>query len=162
MKNKLSYCDLLIAFQTKCMLINFFIFKEKFAVFLRSDIAYKFKNGGWNAKVKMCKELWVSALAGKTFKEDNDSAIEEHYLFCNHSSAWIYPCTLTNVRFLGKDWVFIREKVFPKQLFFAASGLGQSPHRLSWDKAQINVFQVIKWLTMTLNYIHDLRSYTNS
>ena len=35
----------------------------------------------------MCKELWVSALAGKTVKGDNDSATKEHS-FCNYSSGF--------------------------------------------------------------------------
>ena len=34
----------------------------------------------------MCEHLRVSALTGKRVKEDNDSGIKEHHLFCNHSS----------------------------------------------------------------------------
>ena len=37
-------------------------------------------------KFRMCEHLGVSALTGKRVKEDNDSAIKEHHLFCNHSS----------------------------------------------------------------------------
>ena len=33
----------------------------------------------------MSEHLGVSALTGKRVKEDNDSAIKEHHLFCNHS-----------------------------------------------------------------------------
>ena len=36
----------------------------------------------------MCENLGVSALAGKRVKEDDDSAIKEHHLFCNHSSGF--------------------------------------------------------------------------
>ena len=36
----------------------------------------------------MCEHLGVSALTGKRVKGDNDSAIKEHHLFCNHSSSF--------------------------------------------------------------------------
>ena len=49
MKNKLSYCNFQLVFQTKCKLFNFFTFKDKNIIFLRSDIVYKFKCGGCNA-----------------------------------------------------------------------------------------------------------------
>ena len=49
MRNKLPHCNLRIVFQTKCKLINFFTFKDKIPVFLRSGIFNKFKCGGCNA-----------------------------------------------------------------------------------------------------------------
>ena len=98
MKNKLPHCILQIVFQTKCKLINYFTFKDKIPVFLCSGIVYKFKCGGCNAtyysktkrhfKVRMCEHLGVSALTGKRRKGDNDSAIKEYHLFCNHSSGF--------------------------------------------------------------------------
>ena len=36
----------------------------------------------------MCQQLGVSALAGKRVKGDNDSAIQEHHVFCNHVSGF--------------------------------------------------------------------------
>ena len=36
----------------------------------------------------MCQRLVVSTLNGKTLKGDNDSAVKEHHLFCNHSSGF--------------------------------------------------------------------------
>ena len=36
----------------------------------------------------MCEDLGVSALTGKRVKGDNDFAVKEHYLFCNHSSGF--------------------------------------------------------------------------
>ena len=36
----------------------------------------------------MCERLGVSALTGIGVKGDNDSAIKEHHLFCNHSSGF--------------------------------------------------------------------------
>ena len=98
MENKLPYCNFQIVFQSKSKLINFFTFKDKIPIFLRSGIVYKFKCGGYNAtyygktkrhfKVRMCEHLGVSALTGKRVKGDNDSAIKEHHLFCNHSSGF--------------------------------------------------------------------------
>ena len=79
-------------------MINFFTFKDKIPVFLRSGIVYKFKCGGCNAtyygktkrhfKVKMCERLEDSALIGKGVKGDNNSDIKEHHLSCNHSSGF--------------------------------------------------------------------------
>ena len=34
----------------------------------------------------MCEQLGFFTLTGKGVKGDNDSTIEEHHLFCNHSS----------------------------------------------------------------------------
>ena len=36
----------------------------------------------------MREDLGVSALIGKRVKRDNNSAIKEHNLFCNHSSGF--------------------------------------------------------------------------
>ena len=99
MKNKLPHCNFRIVFQNKCKLISFFTFRDKVPVFLRSGIVYKYKCGGCNAtyydktkrhfKVRMCEHLGVSALTGKRMKRDNDSAIKEHHLFCNHPSGYV-------------------------------------------------------------------------
>ena len=98
MRNKLPHWNLRIVFQTKCKLINFFTFKDKIPVFLRSGIVYKFKCGGCNAtyygktkrhfKIRMCEHLGASALIGKRVKGDNDPAIKEHHLFCNYLSGF--------------------------------------------------------------------------
>ena len=42
MKNKLPYCNIRFVFQTKCKISNFFTFKDKIPLFLRSGIVYKF------------------------------------------------------------------------------------------------------------------------
>ena len=98
MKSKLSHCNFWIAFTSKCRLNNFFTFKGKIPIFWRSGIVYKFKCGGCNAtyygktkrhfKVRMCEHLGVSALTGKRVKGENNSAVKEHHLFCNHSSGF--------------------------------------------------------------------------
>ena len=98
MKNKLPHYNFRIVFQSKCKLINFYAFKDKITIFLRSGIVYKFKCDGCNAtyysrtkrhfKVRMCEHLGVSALIGKRVEGDNDSTVKEHHLFCNHSSGF--------------------------------------------------------------------------
>ena len=95
MKNKLPYCNARFVFQTKCKISNFFIFENKIPSFLHSGIVYKFQHGSCNAnyygktkrhfKVRMCQYLGISALTGKRIKGDADSAIKEHFLFCNHT-----------------------------------------------------------------------------
>ena len=93
---ELPHCNFRIPLQSKCKLINFFTFKDKIPISLRS--VYKFKCCGCNAtyygktkhhfKVRMCDHLEVSALTGKRVKGDKDSAVKEHPLFCNHSSVF--------------------------------------------------------------------------
>ena len=76
-------------------LVTFLTFKDKMPSFLRFDIACKFQCGSCNAtyygktkyhfKVKMREHLGISALTVKRVKGDDDSAIKEHLLFCNHT-----------------------------------------------------------------------------
>ena len=87
MKNKLPHCNFQILFQIECKLINFFTFKDKIPILLRSGIVYKFKSGGCNAtyygkterhfKVRMYEHLGVSALTVKRVEGGNNSAVKE-------------------------------------------------------------------------------------
>ena len=75
-KNKLPYCNIQFVFQTEYKISNFFTFKDKIPLFLRSGIVYKFQCGSSNAtyngktkhhfKVRMCKHLGISTLTGKS------------------------------------------------------------------------------------------------
>ena len=95
MKNKLPYCNIRFVFQAKCKIGNFFTFKDKILSFSHSGIVYKCQCGSCNAtyygktkrhfKVRMCEQLGISALTEKRAKGDDDSAIKEHLLFCNHT-----------------------------------------------------------------------------
>ena len=95
MKNKLPYFNIQFVFQTKCKIVNFFTFKDKIPSFLRSGIVYRFQCSGCNANyygktishfnVRMCEHLGISKLTGKRVKGNDDSAIKEHLLFCNHA-----------------------------------------------------------------------------
>ena len=95
MKNKLPYRNIQFVFQTKCKISNSFTFKDKIPSVLGCGIVYKFQCGSCDAtyysktkhhfKVRMCEHFGISALTGKRVKGDNDSAIKEHLLFCNHT-----------------------------------------------------------------------------
>ena len=95
MKNKLPYCNIRFAFQTKCKISNFFPLKDKIPSFLGSGIVYKFQCCSCNTtyygktkrhfKVRMCEHLEISALTGKRVKGDGDCTINEHLLFCSHT-----------------------------------------------------------------------------
>ena len=65
-------------------------------MFIRSAIVYKFQCGGCNTnyygnkskrnfKVRICEHLGILALTEKRVKDDDNSAIKEHFLFCNYS-----------------------------------------------------------------------------
>ena len=91
MKNKFPYCNVRFAFQTKCKISNFLHLKKKFhcsyvlALQLPScNATYQGKTKR-HFKVKMCKHLGISGLNGKRVKGDDDSAIKENFLFCNHT-----------------------------------------------------------------------------
>ena len=94
-KNKLPYCNVQFVFQAACKISNFFTFKDKIPSVLLSRFVYKFQCGSCNAtyygktkhhfKVRMCEHLGISALIWKRVKGDDNSAIKEHLLFCNHT-----------------------------------------------------------------------------
>ena len=77
-------------------LVTFLRLKTKFcSSYIVASNVYKFQCCGCNAtyygktkrhfKVRMCEHLGISALTGKRVKGDDDSAIKEHLLFCNHT-----------------------------------------------------------------------------
>ena len=84
-----------LIFQTKYKISNFFTVKDKIPSFLSYGIIYKFQCDSCSAtyygktkhhfNVRMCEHLRISALTGKRISDD-DSAIKEHFLFCNHKS----------------------------------------------------------------------------
>ena len=73
-----------------------YTFKDKIPSSSRSGLVYRFQCGSCNAayygktkrhlKVRMSEHFGISALTVKRVKGDDDSAIEEHLLFCNHTS----------------------------------------------------------------------------
>ena len=77
-KNKIPYCNIRFAFQTKCKVINIFIYKDKIPSFIHnSNVLLLFTNFSVVAA--------ILPITGKIVKGDDDSAINEHLLFCNHA-----------------------------------------------------------------------------
>ena len=74
MKNKLAYCVIRFGFKVKCKISGFFTFKNRIPSFLRFDIVYKFRCGGWNSKTKrhftfkMFEHLNICHSLGKELK----------------------------------------------------------------------------------------------
>ena len=91
MKNKLPYCNIRFAFQTKCKISNFLHLKKKFPCSYVLALQVPSCNATYQGKtkhhfkVRIGKHLGISGLNGKRVKGDDDSAIKEHFLFCNHT-----------------------------------------------------------------------------
>ena len=107
---------------------NVFIFKDKSPSFLRSGIVYKFQCDSCSATYygkakrhlmfRMCKHLGISALTGKWVKGDNNSAIKEQLLFCNHTPDFEdfsilspnnndFNVTLMEILLINRDFFFL-------------------------------------------------------
>ena len=53
----------------------------------------------------MCEHLGISALTGKRVKGDDDSAIKEHLLFCNHTPDFEdFKVTLMESLLISRDY----------------------------------------------------------
>ena len=95
MKSDLAHCNTRFVLQTKHKFNYFFTVKDIIPSFLRPGLVYKFWCGGCNTtyysktkyhcKVRMCEYLRILELTWKKVKSDNDSAIKERLLFCNHA-----------------------------------------------------------------------------
>ena len=91
MKNKLPYCNIRFAFQTKCKISNFLHLKKKFHRFYVLALQLPSCNATYQGKtkrhfkVRICKYFGISGINGKRIKGDDDSAIKDHFLFCNHT-----------------------------------------------------------------------------
>ena len=97
----LRICE--IVFSGFCWNIYFF-FSRIFCNWEISSILWrifcKFKSGGYNAtfygkmkhpfKFTIWKHLGVSLVTGKRIKGNYKSGIKSHYLFCNHSSDFVF------------------------------------------------------------------------
>ena len=130
-RNKLPYCNLKIAFQTKCKLIIFLHSKIPVCipVFLRSVIAQKFKCGGCNAtycgktkrhiKVRMSEHIRISALTGKNVQVDNNhsSGFDDFPILASNSND--FNVTLMESFLINRDHPPLNKSrhLLPLQLF---------------------------------------------
>ena len=129
MKNKPLDCNFWFLFQTNCKISNFFTFKDKIPPFLGSAVFTSFSVVAamlpitCHFKVRTCEHLVISAVTGKRAAGDDDSAIKEHLLFCNHAPDFEDMSILQSLQ-LGKNLntkffssTFASSKAFQQQTF---------------------------------------------
>ena len=91
--SNISFGKTKIIFKLSTRLANFFRFKDKIPLRLRSNIVYKFKCGRCNAtyygetcrhfKVRVGEHSGISPLTNKRSKSKKSTAVKDHMLMCN-------------------------------------------------------------------------------
>ena len=91
--NNISFCKIKIIFKSSKRLANFFRFKDKTPLCLRSNIVYKFTCGRCNAtyygetcrhfKVRVGEHSGISPLTNKRSKSKKSTAVKDHMLICD-------------------------------------------------------------------------------
>ena len=91
--SNISFCKIKIIFKSSKRLANFFRFKDKTPLSLRSNIVYKFTCGRCNAtyygemcchfKVRVGEHSGISPLTNKWSKSKKLTAVKDHMLICN-------------------------------------------------------------------------------
>ena len=89
----ISFCKIKVIFKSSKRLANFFRFKDKIPLCLRSNIAYKFTCGRCNAtyygekcrhfKVRVGEHSGISPLTNKRYKSKKSTAVKDHMLICD-------------------------------------------------------------------------------
>ena len=88
-----TFCKIKIIFKSSRRLANFFKFKDKIPLCLRSNIIYKFTCGRCNAtyygetcrycKVRVGEHSSISLLTNKQSKSKKSTALKDHMLICD-------------------------------------------------------------------------------
>ena len=88
-----SFCKIKVIFKSSKRLANFFRFKDKTPLCLRSNIVYKFTCGRCNAthynetcchfKVRVGEHSGISPLTNKRSKSKKSTAVKDHMLICD-------------------------------------------------------------------------------
>ena len=91
--SNISFCKIKIIFKSSTRSANFFRFKDKIPLCLRSYIVYKFACGRCNAtccdetcrhfKVRVGEHSGISPLTNKRSKSKKSTAVKEHMLMCD-------------------------------------------------------------------------------
>ena len=91
--SNISFCKIKIIFKSSKRLANFFRFKDKTPLCLRSNIVYKFTCGRCNAtyygetcrhfKVRVGEHSGISTLTNKRSKSKKSTAVKDHMLICD-------------------------------------------------------------------------------
>ena len=88
--SNISFCKIKVIFKSSTRLANFFKFKDKIPLCLRSNIVYKFACGRCNAtyydktcrhfKVRVGEHSGISPLTNKRSKSKKSTAVKDHVL----------------------------------------------------------------------------------
>ena len=91
--SNISFCKIKVIFKSSTRLANFFRFKDKIPLWLRSNIVYKFACGRCNAtyygescrhfKVRVGEHPGISPLTSKQSKSKKSIAFKDHMLMCD-------------------------------------------------------------------------------
>ena len=91
--SNISFCKIKVIFKSSTRLANFFRFKDKIPLWLRSNIVYKFACGRCNAtyygetcrhfKVRVGEQAGISPLTNKRSKSKKSIAFKDHMLMCD-------------------------------------------------------------------------------
>ena len=91
--SNISFCKIKIIFKASTRLANFFRFKDKTPLSLRSNNVYKFTCGRCNAtyygetyrhfKVRFGEHSGISPLTNKRSKSKKSTTVKDHMLICN-------------------------------------------------------------------------------
>ena len=91
--SNISFCKIKVIFKPSTRLANFFRFKDKIPLCLRSNIVYKFACGRCNAtdygetcrhfKVRVSEHSGISPLTNKRSKSKKSTAVKDHMLMCD-------------------------------------------------------------------------------
>ena len=93
--SNISFYKIKIIFKSSIRLANFFRFKDKTPLCLRSNIVYKFTYGRCNAtcysatcrhfKVRVGEHSGISPLTNKRSKSRKSTAVKDHMLICDQT-----------------------------------------------------------------------------
>ena len=91
--SNISFCKIKVIFKPSTRLANFFRFKDKIPLCLRSNIVYKFACGRCNAtdygetcrhfEVRVSEHSGISPLTNKRSKSKKSTAVKDHMLMCD-------------------------------------------------------------------------------
>ena len=105
--SNISFCKIKIIFKSSKRLANFFRFKDKTPLCLRSNIVYKFTCGRCNAtyygetchhfKVTVGEHSGISPLTNKRSKSKKSTAVKDHMLICDQ------PVSFDNFKVLASS-----------------------------------------------------------
>ena len=91
--SNISFCKIKVIFKSSTRIANFFRFKDKIPLCLRSNIVYKFARGRCNAtyygencrhfKVRVGEHSGISPLTNKRSKSKKSTAVKDYMLVCD-------------------------------------------------------------------------------